>query len=253
MSANLELGRLPNLRRLIIPDEGMMLIDMDLKQADLFAVAWDSNCSLLMRRLQNEDAHTRHAVDFLNAGIDPETGKAFDYERALMKKLAHAGDYLVGPRTASLQTGLPEAKIKEFLGWWYSTYPEVKQWHHRVRDELFAKRMVYNAFGYRRPFFDRVEDCLPEAVAWIAQSTVAIVINKALDNICTYLPTVQPLLQVHDSLTLQVPSGQVDQLIPLIHQHSLITVPYPNPLIIPVSFKVSDKSWGDVKEYKCES
>lgn len=243
----IELGRLPNLRRLIIPDEGYTIVDMDLERADLYAVAWDARCPLLQERLRTEDVHTRHAKDFL--------GGAAKHERDLMKKLAHAGDYLVGPRTASMQTGLPEAKIKEFLGWWYSTYPEIKQWHERVKGELYTNRMVRNAFGYRRPFFDRVESCLPEAVAWIAQSTVAIVINKALDNLCVNLKyEVIPLLQVHDSLTLQVPTKWLHDLIPRIRKQSLIPVPYsPNPLIIPVSFKVSDKSWGDVKEYKCES
>lgn len=237
----IELGRLPNLRKLIVPDEGFTLIDMDLERADLYAVAWDSGCTLLQQRLRSEDVHTRHALDFL--------GKCTKYERDLMKKLAHAGDYLVGPRTASLQTGLAEAKIKSFLTWWYQTYPEIKEWHIRVKGELYEKRVVRNAFGYRRPFFDRVESCLPEAVAWIAQSTVAIVINKALDNICANLHWVEPLLQVHDSLTLQVPSDRLHEAIPLLRAQSLISVPYPNPLIIPVSFKVSSTSWGDVKDY----
>lgn len=243
---SLEEGKLPNLRRLIVPDPGQVLIDMDLERADLYAVAWDSGCLLLQERLRTEDVHTRHALDFL--------GGAAKHERDLMKKLAHAGNYLVGPRTASMGTGLPEATIKKFLSWWYSTYPEVKQWHGRVREALFRNRMVTNAFGYRRPFFDRVESCLPEAVAWLPQSTVAIVINKALDNILTNLPSVQPLLQVHDSLTLQVPINDLHKLIPLIREQSLIVVPYqPIPLIIPVSFKTSETSWGDVKEYKCES
>ena len=239
----LEVGKLPNLRRLIVPDDGYTIVDMDLERADLYAVAADSGCALLMQRLKSEDVHTRHALDFL--------GKCTKYERDLMKKLAHAGDYLVGPRTASIQTGLPEAKIKEFLHWWYITYPEIKGWHNRVKGELYGNRMVKNAFGYRRPFFDRVEDCLPEAVAWLPQSTVALVINKALDNIISNLSRdVQPLLQVHDSLTLQVPRERLDVLIPKIREQSLIPVPYNPPLIIPVSFKVSEKSWGDVKEYK---
>lgn len=248
MSSTLETGKLPNLRRLIIPDDGYTIVDMDLERADLYAVAWDSGCKLLQDRLRSEDVHTRHALDFL--------GKCTKYERDLMKKFAHAGDYLVGPRTASIQSGQPEAVIKKFLTWWFETYPEIKEWHERVKRELYTNRMVKNAFGYRRPFFDRVEDCLPEAVAWIAQSTVALVINKALDNICRTWDqeepgqVVQALLQVHDSLTLQVLTSQLHQLIPLIRQQSLIAVPYPEPLIIPVSFKVSETSWGDVKEYK---
>lgn len=235
------LGRLPNLRTLIVPDEGMVMVDMDLERADLYAVAWDAGCQLLKDRLRKEDVHTRHALDFL--------GKCTKYERDLMKKLAHAGDYLVGAMTASMQTGLPVAKIREFLIYWFTTYPEISQWHERVKQQLYLNRTVTNAFGYRRIFLGRIDDALPEAVAWIAQSTVAIVINKALHNIATNLPMVELLLQVHDSLTMQVPIAQLDSLIPLIREQSLIPVPYPDPLIIPVGFKSSEASWGDVKDY----
>jgi DNA polymerase I-like protein with 3'-5' exonuclease and polymerase domains len=237
----IELGKLPNLRKLIVPDEGYVILDMDLERADLYAVAWDSGCQLLKDRLRHEDVHTKHAIEFL--------GKSTKRERDLMKKLAHAGDYLVGVRTASLQTGLPEAKIRAFITYWYDTYPEIPQWHRTVESQLYKDRTIRNAFGYRRVFFDRLEDCLPEAVAWIAQSTVAIVINKCLDNIIRCLPSVQPLLQVHDSLTMQIPRGQEDVLIPLIRDCSKVTIPYPDPLIIPVGFKISSTSWGDVKDY----
>lgn len=242
MTVLLTPGKLPNLRRLIVPDPGHTIVDIDLERADLYGVAWDADCPLLKQRLRTEDVHTRHALDFL--------GKAEKYQRDLMKKLAHAGNYLVGVRTASNQTGLPEKKIHEFLSYWQETYPETFQWHRRIDRQIRETRTVRNAFGYRRVFFDRIEDSLPAAVAWIPQSTTALVINHALDNILTYLPLVQPLLQVHDSLTLQVPTPLVAELIPKIREVSLITVPYPDPLIIPVSFKVSDLSWGDVKGVK---
>lgn len=238
----LDLGKLPNLRRFIIPDDGMVLVDMDLERADLWVVAFDSGCVKLQKRLATEDVHTRHALDFM--------GKTGKYERDLMKKLSHAADYLVGIRTACLQTGLPEGKIHAFKEYWYGTYPEIPLWHRRVEDDLRRNRMVRNAFGYRRPFYDRLDRLLPDAVAWIPQSTVGLVINKALANIDAQLPEVQLLLQVHDSLTMQVPHSALDRLIPKIREQSLIPVPYqPQQLIIPVSFKVSERSWGDVKDY----
>lgn len=244
-------GKLPNMRTLILPDEGYTLIDMDLERADLYAVAWDSGCALMKRRLREEDIHTRHALDFL--------GKATKYERDIMKKLAHAADYLVGIRKASLDTGLPESKIREFLTYWESAYPEIRSndpnrttWHSRVKDTMYRQKYVTNAFGYRRPFYDRLDQSLPEAVAWIAQSTVGIVINKILDEILSGATAliVQPLLQVHDSLTLQVREEHLAMAIGMLKADAArVIVPYPDPLNIPVSFKTSNKSWGDVKDY----
>ena len=83
-----------------------------------------------------------------------------------------------------------------------------------------------------------------EAAAWIPQSTVAIIINHAYKNIFLNLPQVDVLLQVHDSLAGQFPSSRPD-LAEAILQEASIVVPYPDPLIIPVGIKLSDKSWGD--------
>lgn len=256
----IDIGKLPNLRRLIVPDEGYTLVDMDLERADLYVVAADSGCKLLMQRLRTEDVHTRHALDFL--------GQARKYERDLMKKLSHAADYLVGVGTASVQTGLPQSKIREFLAYWEATYPEIRSvdangarsptcWHSRIAEQVARTRTVTNKFGYRKMFYGRLDQCLPEAVAWIPQSTVGLVINKALDTICQGLESsdrvkglIQPLLQVHDSLTLQVWTPQLGDCIQWLRAASLIPIPYDPPLIIPVSFKTSDKNWGDVADYK---
>lgn len=239
--------KLPNMRSLIIPDPGMVLIDMDLERADLYVVAWDSGCSLMKERLRKEDIHTCHAIDFL--------GKSGKKERDLMKKLIHAADYLVGLRTASLQTGLPESTIRAFLEYVEATYPEIRpKWHAHVREDMYRDKFVRNAFGYRRPFYDRLDKSLPTAVAWIAQSTVGLVINKILAKIIKEAPglcAICPLLQVHDSLTLQVPEFELNRAIgELRWVASQIIVPYPDPLNIPVSFKVSKASWGDVRDYQ---
>lgn len=218
---------------------------MDLERADLYGVAKDSGCGKLLKRLQTEDVHTRHALDFM--------GKCTKYERDMAKKLSHAADYLVGMNKAVYDTGLSKDTILAFLRYWFTEYPEIKEWHERIKMDLYTKRMVKNAFGFRKPLFDRVDSALPEFVAWIPQSTVGIVINIALNNIAKNLPQVTLLLQVHDSLAMQVPTSEVAYLIPLIRQQSLIPIPYPESITIPVSFKTSELSWGDVKDYRLET
>jgi hypothetical protein len=83
---------------------------------------------------------------------------------------------------------------------------------------------------------------LPEALAWIPQSTVGIYINRIWQNIFNNLKPVQVLLQVHDSLAGQFPTGFDPQLI---KDQSQVVIPYDEPLIIPVGIKTSEKSWGD--------
>ena len=86
---------------------------------------------------------------------------------------------------------------------------------------------------------------LAEAVAWVPQSTVANVINKAWLNIYKAAPEIQVLLQVHDSLAGQFPTNTKLQSISKLKQLAQVTIPYDDPLVIPVGVKTSEVSWGE--------
>jgi DNA polymerase I-like protein with 3'-5' exonuclease and polymerase domains len=92
---------------------------------------------------------------------------------------------------------------------------------------------------------DRVEALLPEALAWIPQSTVAITINKGWLNLVRTMPQVKILLQVHDSLVFQYPISEHPHILDEIKKQLAIVIPYDDPLIIPVAIKTSTVSWGD--------
>ena len=114
-----------------------------------------------------------------------------------------------------------------------------------MEKQLNTRRYVENKFGYRRFYYDRPEGLLPEALAWIPQSTVACVINRAWVNIYKNIPEIQVLLQVHDSLAGQFPTHLTDWAVKKMKEESQIVIPYEDPLIIPVGIKISNKSWGD--------
>lgn len=131
---------------------------------------------------------------------------------------------------------------------WFAAHPGIKAWHDRTLHSLQTTRSVRNRFGFRRFYFDRIEGLLPEALAWIPQSTVAHIIDEALFNISFNLPEVDVLLQVHDSLVFQFPTHKAAALLPQIKEQCRIPVPYEDPLIIPVGLKTSTISWGDCKD-----
>lgn len=135
---------------------------------------------------------------------------------------------------------------------WFAAHPGIKQWHERVQHELETTRMVRNKFGYRRFYFERIEGLLPEALAWVPQSTVAIVTNKGLVNLEKNVSDVELLLQTHDSITFQFPRTSFPRILPEIRKNLEIVVPYDDPLIIPVGISLSGKSWGDCKEFSWE-
>jgi len=124
-------------------------------------------------------------------------------------------------------------------------HPGIKKWHERTEEQIRKYRFVENRFGYRWYIFDRLDQLLPEAVAWIPQSTVGIVINRCWLNFYNNIPEVQVLLQVHDSLAGQFPTHRKEIIVPQMLEQSRIVIPYDTPLIIPTGIKTSEISWGD--------
>lgn len=230
--------KLPNVRKLFRADPGYVIIDADLDQADARVVAWASNATKLKAIFNDpeKDLHDENAKTIY--------GRVDKHTRPLAKRGVHAVNYYCKVWTLSRSLGISVKEAQRFTDVWFSSHPEIPEWHSRIEQDLARSRTVYNAFGFRRIFFGRVEGILPEALAWIPQSTVAIVINKGLLNLHRNCPYIQILLQVHDSLVFQIPYRYYPEKLPEIQQQLAIEVPYSDPLIIPTSAKASTKDWG---------
>lgn len=237
--------KLPNLRRLFKPDPGKIIVDIDLDRADLQVVVWEADDRDLKAKLREKvDIHVENAKDIFRV-------TSVSYEQRQMAKIfVHATNYGGKARTVAMHCGITVANCEAMQRRWFEAHPGVREWHRRVEHALMTRREVRNKFGNRIFFFDRVEGLLPEALAWIPQSTVALVINRGLVNLHKHYPSAEVLLQVHDSLTIQIPRIGFERTLREIEPHLLIPIPYPDPLIIPVGFAVSEKSWGDCEEIK---
>lgn len=231
---------LPNIRKLFIPDPGYMICDCDLAQADARVVAWEAGDEKLKAvfRDPTKDLHNENATDIF--------GSLTPAGRKLAKAGVHAVNYFAQPPRLAAALGITLTAAQAFYDGWFAKHPEIKAWHERIQAQLSTTRTVSNAFGFRRFYFDHIANLLPEALAWIPQSTVAIAINKGILNIHNNLPEVQLLLQTHDSATFQFKKSLFPAILPSIREQLLVTIPYPDPLIIPVSCEVSTKSWGEV-------
>jgi DNA polymerase I len=223
---------LPNVRKLFIPDPGFTFFDCDLDRADLQVVVWEADDSALKSMLKE------------GTDIHAENAKTLGISRQLSKSWVHGTNYGGGPRTMSVACGIPVHQAEKMRERWFQAHPGIRRWHERVELQLRTKKTVENRLGYRRFYFDRVEGLLPEALAWIPQSTVACVINRIWVNLWDNLKDVQVLLQVHDSLAGQFPSHLKEWCLKRIKEEAQVVVPYDDPLIIPIGIKTSEQSWG---------
>jgi DNA polymerase I-like protein with 3'-5' exonuclease and polymerase domains/uracil-DNA glycosylase len=225
---------LPNVRTLFIPDEGFTFFNADLDRADLQVVVWESDDDELRGMLLE-------GVD-----IHAENARLLGISRKLAKGWVHGTNYGGGARTMAIACSISVAQAEYMRNRWFAAHPGIHAWHKRVENDLRTKRFVQNPFGYRRYYFDRVEGLLPEALAWIPQSTVALVINKIWLKLSQEVRDVQVLLQVHDSLAGQYPSHLGSWAIGRIRDIARsVVVPYPRPLNIPLEITTSTKSWGE--------
>ena len=235
----------PNIRKLFVPDPGMTFFDVDLDRADLMVVIWEADDDELRAAVRDGvDLHTYNASVLFGV---PESAVTYALRQAA-KQFAHGTNYGGSARTMAITCGLTVHQSEIAQRRWFAAHPGIKEWHRRTEAQLMASREVRNVFGFRRRYFDRVESILPEALAWQPQSVVALVINKAWDNVASHMPEVEILLQVHDSLAGQFPTHRARPIMREMKRRMEIEIPYDKPLIIGVGISTSTRSWGDCVE-----
>jgi len=247
----------PDLRSIFVPDTGYTFFNGDLDRADLQVVCWEADDELLKSAMRlGVDIHLMNV--FTLDGKDPPPleelveghPRYLDHRgprklsREFSKVFCHGTNYGGGARTMAVNTGRTVAEVDRAQQIWFGAHPGIKRWHDKVKAQVTKYRFVENTFGYRWYIFDRPDSIIPEAIAWIPQSTVSIVINRIWQRIYRDLPEVQILLQVHDSIAGQMPTAQSSTLASDIVERSRVVVPYPDPLIIPFSLGLSTSHWG---------
>lgn len=256
---------MPNVRKMFIPDPGYVIFDVDLAGADAQVVAYEAEDMDLINAFKGGlDVHSKNAEDlwgrsFTSLAGDKDNGPK-SKRRKECKQAVHATNYGGSPRTLSKVLGWTVAEATAFQKRWFDIHPGIKQnFHGRIEASLRNSRMVTNRFGMRRVYFDRIDSCFTEALAWVPQSTVAEVsFRGGLQLIertggvydergqLLRFGWVEILLQVHDSLVFQVRKENAHRIEEL-RAGLRYPVPYanPNPLVIQWGVAKSDVSWGD--------
>jgi len=209
------------LRCIVLPDPGYQLWEADASQAEARVVAvlaqqWDL-VSLFERG--DIDVHWENAkrIFGLKQSLNYLESNTEHYRmRYLAKRVIHASNYGMSwyrlrqllLTDAGIDMSKPE--VERLLETYHSIYPNIRGvFQQAVETKLRADRTLVTPFGRRRVFYDRWgPELLRAAYAYVPQSTVVDLVNKALlefDDWCeTTQERVVPLMQVHDSVLYQV-------------------------------------------------
>ena len=281
---------LPNIRSLFLPDPGHILVEGDLARADAQVIAWEADAHDLKADLRADvDIHSTNA-DMLFAHvwrgrdlvrvreINPRSMHSCGMSyRDCAKRYVHATNFRGGARTVASTIVVPEPHVAACMHWWTEErHPEIGRLHRRVEHEIKSRKnpVIFNRFGFRRTYVggDRQSNLVGQALAWIAQSTVAVVINTGLRQLdpsalgsildtSDYMPPWASqdkavpefcyLMQIHDSILGQVPLTHAnDTTIRRFDNALAVTVPYDDPLVIGREIKWSARNWGDMQKWR---
>ena len=201
---NLQNVKTGETRRFFIPLPGHVMVCADQKQAEAMMVAWYARDSGMQKLINSgESIHIAYGKSVYGPNFD----KGHPLYR-VVKSLVHGGDYGLGPRTFSINAGLPFAEGKRHLEDFHRRFPGIrKNFHEYVKDEIRRCRTLYNPFGRREIFLDHIDDTAFRAgYAFLPQSTVTDINKTALKRIHRHYIV---LLETHDGLALSVPEKEV--------------------------------------------
>lgn len=204
------------LRRMFIADPGYKLAYIDLEQAESRVVAYVSGDVNYIAAFSSGDLHTTVAKmvwpNLPWTGVlkdDKQIAEQIYYRhfsyRDIAKRLGHATNYNGAARTLARILKIPEPLVIKFQDAYFSAFPDIRRWHHKVAKELQTKGFLITALGRKRNFLGRRfdDETLREAIAYEPQSTVGELLNLFLWKIWKHYPRVQCLAQIHDAVLFQ--------------------------------------------------
>jgi hypothetical protein len=178
-----------------------------LSQADARGVAWLTKGKMQQAFRRGEDVHVL-------------TATLMDITRDLAKRCNHALNYGMGPNMLSIQLGITVKHAKELIKKYHTVYPEVHEWHAKIREQLKENRTLVTPLGRRRTFLGNWDDKLfRTAYAFIPQSHTSDVLNIGLVELWLRLAdqgiNAYPILQVHDEIVVECPLGMEERVLDL--------------------------------------
>ncbi len=222
-----ELGRL--IRKAFIAPPGHVLLAADYSQVELRILAHISGDPTLIRAFEEGmDVHAHTASLVYGVPMDQVTPQM----RRVAKMTNFAISYGVTGYGLAERTEMDRETANAFIEQYFRTYPKVKEYIERVKQEVREKGYVETLLGRRRYF----PELLPgsgvsrpmrqaaerAAINHPIQGTAADIIKIAMVRLYDRLQEAGlragMILQVHDELVLEVPEEEVGRVIPIVRE-----------------------------------
>lgn len=263
-----------SMKEFFLPDEGYLIFDVDLSQADWRVVAYLAEDHNMIETLeQGKDIHAKTASGIFMCrpeevsnedGSAPNLGNGTHSQRFWGKKMNHSCNYDISFGELSLHLMIPPSQAKALISAYHNTYPGVKtNFWSGVQTKIQQNRTLTNLFGRSYTFRDRLSEVYKPAYSYIPQSTVADIINQwGLKRIYydqENFGCFELLLQIHDSIVFQTKVTndnwkEIANGLRVLKKSLEQTLHYRNQQFsIPSEFSVSARNLLDVKDLSIDN
>jgi DNA polymerase-1 len=220
-----ELGR--EIRAAFVAEEGWLLLAADYSQVELRVLAHISGDPAMLAAFQRgQDIHASTAAAIYGVPLSQVTPD----QRRVAKMTNFAVSYGVTGFGLSERTELTPEEAEDFIQTYFQTYPKIKEYVDRTRQQARDQGYVETLLGRRRYFPElvtraRVHHNVRQAAYRMAinapiQGTAADILKVAMNRLWRELDArglrSQMILQVHDELVLEVPQGELEEVLPLV-------------------------------------
>jgi DNA polymerase I-like protein with 3'-5' exonuclease and polymerase domains len=228
-------------REFFLPEEGHVLVSVDLDQIDIRTVAGHSQDPALIALLSDpgRDIHT-------------EIAELSCTPRKEAKTIDLGWMYARSANAMSQMPGMSRESAERVCDYMSSAFPRVVEFQRRTRERGAAGEILDNGFGRRlRVQQDRA---YTQSVAMIGQSATRDIIGEGLIDLARRAPEMLPMLRmiVHDEVVASVPEKDAEECARMI-QDCLSRQWVPNGCSIPVSITagqgkpfVFGRTWGEL-------
>lgn len=250
-------------------DPGYEMFYADLSQAESRVVAYLSGDAGYIAAHHASDVHVyvarlvwpelpwtgdaakdKHIGETLRPSWDDTEGHDYRFQA---KRFQHGCNYGLSPHGISMVAHIPQKEAKRAYEQYHEAFPAIRAWHGVVRAAVKNSEPLTNPLGYRVRLFGRPwdEHTFKQGLAFIPQSTVAMVLNAAMWKVWKDMDPhdVQLLANIYDAILGQYRAGDRGRVVEGILDRLCLGIPINDitgqtrTCIIPADIKVG-QNWG---------
>ena len=210
-----------HIREAFIPSPGNVLVSLDYSQIELRLLAHMADIQVLQDAFsQGADIHRLTASEALGIPLDEVTPA----QRSMAKTINFGIIYGMSAFGLAKQTSISRGEAADYIKKYFKKYPGILNFMEEIKEEarthgavktLFGRRIIIPDINASKPMLRQLAE--RQAINAPIQGSAADLIKKAMNLVKKTLESQNiegcMLLQVHDELIFEVPSGAEDILI----------------------------------------